>query len=144
MRVQVFKKSFRSTTEEIGAALNEALEVLHSKGWCKCQESRFSLRLCIEEALVNAKIHGNKNEAGSIVELEITEDGAMCRIRVSDEGCGFDPNLVEMPDCDELGGRGVCLIKHFMEELRFDKDCNCLEMAFRRGGLAREEVSDVQ
>jgi len=31
-----------------------------------------------------------------------------------------------------MGGRGVCLIKAFMDEVVFNPESNCLEMSFNR------------
>jgi serine/threonine-protein kinase RsbW len=97
--------------------------------------------LCLEEALVNAIVHGNDNKPDRTVKLEIAHDGDECRVSVADEGNGFDPQSVEMPDCNQLGGRGVCLIKHFMDEVKFNRAKHRLEMTFRRNSLSREEES---
>ncbi len=132
----IFHKQFKSTTEAIGETLNEALEVLMKHNWCSEQEDTFCLRLCLEEALVNAVVHGNKNEAHKPIRLEVIENGDVCHIRISDEGSGFDPAHVHMADCETLGGRGVCLIKHYMDDLRFDTVGQYLEMTFRRGSFS--------
>jgi serine/threonine-protein kinase RsbW len=137
----LFSKKLPSTMEAVGKTVNEAVDVLCSHEWCKDDTAQFSLRLCLEEALVNAMVHGNANEAARHVQIEIAEEGERCHVRVSDEGKGFDPQAIEMPDCNQLGGRGVCLIKHFMDDVRFDRAKHCLEMTFRRGSLTREEES---
>ena len=129
----IYTNEFPSTLEAVGQVLAEALDVLIRHDWCP-QGNCFSVRLCIEEALVNAVRHGNKGVAEHRVCLEIREDGERCRIRVRDQGEGFDPNSISMPDCEEFGGRGVCLIKHFMDDVSFDRESNCLEMVFRKGG----------
>lgn len=140
----LFSKSFPSTTEAIGQAVNEALEALSSHGWCTCKQDNFCLRLCLEEALINAITHGNSNVSTRSVHLEILEDGEQCRVCVTDEGQGFNPQEYDMPDCEELGGRGVCLIKHFMDDVHFDKIKNCLHMIFRRGSFERKEQSHAK
>ena len=62
-----------------------------------------------------------------------------------DEGEGFDPNSISMPPCDQLGGRGVCLIKHYMDEVTFDHAQQCLDMVFSRGTFPfREKESNVR
>lgn len=135
MKNRFFSKEFSSTTASVGEALTEALGVLHERGWCT-DEDNFCVRLCIEEALVNAVVHGNKNEPKRIVRIDMFEDGDCCRIRVRDEGEGFNPESVSMPGLDQMGGRGVCLIKHYMDDVQFNCGDHCLEMVFRRGSFS--------
>lgn len=141
MLKMLYTKSFPSTTEAVGKTVNEALEVLSANKFCQTESASFSLRLCLEEALVNAIVHGNNRRTDRKVRIEIATEGDRCRVCVADEGNGFDPQSVEMPDCNQLGGRGVCLIKHFMDEVKYNRARQCLEMTFRRGSLSREEES---
>ena len=127
-----FHKEFASTTSAVAETLGEALESMARQGWCE-PDRMFCIRLCLEEALVNAVVHGNRNEPSRQVTIRIYDEGESCRICVQDEGNGFDPEAMEMPDCDELGGRGVCLIKEYMEDVTFDYVNKCLEMVFKRG-----------
>ena len=127
----LFTKVIESTTQAVGEALNEALQALSDNQWYASGES-FCMRLCLEEALVNAVVHGNKGEAERKVEIRILEEDDHCHILVSDEGDGFDPAAIAMADCDEMGGRGVCLIKHYMEHVHFNCVENALEMVFHK------------
>lgn len=127
----VYSKEFNSTTEAIAETLAEALEVLADKNWCNAEHT-FNIRLCLEEALVNAVVHGNQNRPESKVSINIEEQGDTCTIYVKDQGDGFRPEKIEMSDCSQMGGRGVCLIKAFMEEVQFNPSENCLEMSFNR------------
>lgn len=137
MNQNLYTKEFPSTIEAVGDTIRGALKVLKDHNWCSSDHD-FCIRLCIEEALTNAVIHGNQNNADRCVRLDIYEDGECCHIRVTDEGKGFDPDTIHMPDCEELGGRGVCLIKHFMEGVRFNIDKNALEMIFNRETFTSE------
>ena len=127
----VYQKELKSTTEAIAETLSEALDALAEHKWCNADHT-FNIRLCLEEALVNAVVHGNKNHPESIVTINIEEKGDICTIKVIDQGEGFNPESVSMSECSELGGRGVCLIKAFMENVQFHGDDNCLEMTFNR------------
>jgi serine/threonine-protein kinase RsbW len=137
MAKTVFAKEFPSTTQDLAETLTAALNALIAHRWCTLEDS-FCIRLCLEEALVNAVVHGNKNQPSRMVHVEIVEDGDRCRICVRDEGNGFDPTGISMPDCNQLGGRGVCLIKHYMDEVHFDYDRNCLSMEFSRDTFSCE------
>lgn len=84
----------------------------------------FDIHVGFEEALRNAMIHGNKSEPGKkvMVETEINEKKIV--IYVEDEGIGFDPESLPDPTHDENllkeGGRGVYLINHLMDEVRYE------------------------
>ncbi len=133
----VYSTSFSSTPEAIMDTLTGALQALVEDGWFLLSQS-FSVRLCLEEALVNAVEHGNCNRPDLSVHVEIAEEDSRCIIRVRDEGEGFDPAAMEMPDCETLGGRGVCLMKHYMEDVHYNGDKNCVEMRFTRNTFACE------
>ena len=89
----------------------------------------------LEEALVNAITHGNRGDCGLDVRLTMTEDGEYCLIRVYDRGCGFCPDDITVPDPDKTDGRGICLIRHCMDEVVYDGVEHCLEMKMRRKAM---------
>lgn len=84
----------------------------------------FDIHVSFEEALRNAMIHGNKmdDQKKVIVETEVTEKEVI--ISVEDEGEGFDPGVVPDPTIDENllkeSGRGVYLIRHLMDEVKYE------------------------
>ena len=84
----------------------------------------FDIHVGFEEALRNAMIHGNKSNPGKhvSVEAEIKEDAVV--ISVEDEGDGFDPSGLPDPTLQENllkeSGRGVYLMKHLMDEVRYE------------------------
>jgi serine/threonine-protein kinase RsbW len=127
----IYEHEFASTTTAIADTLTDVLDFLADHRWINPQNT-FSIRLCLEEALVNAVVHGNENEASRRVRVRIFEEGDSCRVCVHDEGEGFEVDRIEMAQCTQLGGRGVCLIKEFMEEVRFNPHAKCLEMVFNR------------
>lgn len=132
-----FDAEFPSTFTALGDTLPAALKALRDQRWIT-HEQEFLARLCLEEALVNAIVHGNKFDESRKVRMEMAEEGDLCRIRVYDEGSGFVPGAPEMPDCRKPNGRGLCLIRHCMETVRFDNQEKCLEMTMRRRPLHKE------
>lgn len=131
-----YQKEFSSTTAAVGKALDEALGVLADEGWCT-HDNTFCIRLCLEEAFVNAVVHGNCNEPSRTVHVRMYADGDQCRVCVHDEGAGFDPASISMAECTELGGRGVCLIKEYMDDVHFNSVKQCLEMVFNRNTFCK-------
>lgn len=81
----------------------------------------FGIRLCVEEALVNAIKHGNRLDPLKTVEIQYTVEKNRFQISITDQGPGYDPNLV--PDCqaDENltrpSGRGLFLMRHYMTQV---------------------------
>lgn len=56
----------------------------------------FSMRLAIEEAIVNAIKHGNKRDPDKSVQISWSVDAGRVCVTVEDEGSGF--NLDDVPD----------------------------------------------
>jgi len=88
------------------------------------EEIIFDIHVGFEEALRNAMIHGNKSNPDKKVTIltEKTDDKVV--ITVEDEGDGFNPKDLPDPTLDENllkeGGRGVYLIEHLMDEVRYE------------------------
>src|SRR4030095_8204097 len=91
--------------------------------------------VALDEAIVNAVKHGNKGDPRKAVQIvaEFSADGV--RFIVADEGTGFERESVADPTepCSllEQNGRGLLLINHIMDEVRFNQCGNRLEM-FKR------------
>jgi serine/threonine-protein kinase RsbW len=88
-------------------------------------ESLHWVGVAVRESVINAIKHGNSGDEGKHVYVEFTPiDGARpsgIRIRVRDEGPGFDPDALPDPLAPEnmlkSSGRGIFLIRSFMDEL---------------------------
>lgn len=84
----------------------------------------FDIHVGFEEALRNAMVHGNKSDPDKkvLIEAEVGENSVT--ISVEDEGEGFDPDMLPDPTEDENllkeGGRGVYLINHLMDEVKYE------------------------
>lgn len=85
----------------------------------------FDIHVGFEEALRNAMIHGNRSNPDKkvMVETDVTANAVI--ICVEDEGEGFIPEKLPDPTQDENilkeSGRGVYLIRHLMDEVRYEK-----------------------
>ena len=93
---------------------------------------RFTIPLAVDEALLNAIEHGNRNDPDKKVRVtcRITEEWV--EISVEDEGEGFDPDSIPDPTTPEqmtaTRGRGLFLIRHYMDEVRFNEKGNKITM----------------
>ena len=99
------------------------------------EAAEFDIRLCLEEALINAMKYGNALQKELPVELDVEGGPAEVRITVKDQGPGFDVSKIE--DCTEEKnlfrnrGRGVYLIHQLMDEVRYNEKGNTLLMVKR-------------
>ena len=127
-----------SISSEKGAGqpiINEIMDQLKRHDWD--EGAIFAIHLSLEEALVNAIRHGNGYDLGKLVWVVCQLSQERCRIEITDEGEGFDPQAVPDPtDEDHLNlpsGRGVHLIRNFMSAVRYNESGNSLTMEKVRG-----------
>jgi serine/threonine-protein kinase RsbW len=92
----------------------------------------FSIKLALEEALVNAIKHGNQMDRSKKVQISYQVLPDQFEIRVTDEGPGFDP--CDVPDPTEVEnlerpcGRGLMLMRHYMNEVTYSARGNSVFM----------------
>jgi serine/threonine-protein kinase RsbW len=94
-----------------------------------------NMMTCLSEAVNNAILHGNKQDADKKVIVNAEVDGRRIIWTVTDEGEGFDPNHIPDPTAPEnlesLTGRGVFIIKHLADQCVFNDKGNELELHFK-------------
>ncbi len=91
----------------------------------------FDVRLCLEEALINAIKYGNQLKKELKVLLTLEYDKKEVKISVEDQGEGFDPKALK--DCTKEGilrnrGRGVYLIHQLMDRVEYNAKGNRILM----------------
>ena len=97
----------------------------------------FGVRLALEEAMVNAIKHGNRMESDKqvFIACELTAEEIM--VVIEDQGEGFKPEDVPDPTEDENlenpGGRGIMLIRSFMNAVAYNDRGNRLTMIKKLG-----------
>lgn len=112
-----------SLTSEVIEAL---LAQLRADAW----EERdiFGVHLAVEEALVNAIKHGNREQADKRVALAFRVNGQCVQVEITDEGPGFDPASIPDPTTsdhvDQPNGRGIMLMRSFMSRVEFNERGN--------------------
>jgi serine/threonine-protein kinase RsbW len=99
----------------------------------------FSIKLALEEALVNAIKHGNQLDRSKKVRIVYRLLADRFEIHITDEGTGFDPTDVPDPtaveNLERPCGRGLMLMRHYMSEVKFSPRGNSVVMSkvFRNG-----------
>jgi serine/threonine-protein kinase RsbW len=100
----------------------------------------FSIKLALEEALINAIKHGNQMDRAKKVHIAYRITSDRFDVTVTDEGSGFDP--AEVPDptavenLERPSGRGLMLMRHYMTEVRYNSLGNSVTMSKIRYGSA--------
>ena len=82
--------------------------------------------VAVRESVINAIRHGNRNDTSKHVVVEFDspsdENAPGLLVCVRDQGAGFDPEALANPlEPDNLlkpSGRGIFLIRNFMDEVR--------------------------
>ena len=110
-----------STLDSVNVAEQKAEEFAAKAGFDEdsCQRIAMSVR----EAAVNAVLHGNAYDPKKKVSVSYEISGESLVIRVADQGNGLNPDTVPDPLAPEnllkQSGRGIFLIRSFMDEVRF-------------------------
>ena len=89
------------------------------------EENQHRIAMAVHESVINAVAHGNKHDARKKVRLRFHLHEDRLEIRIRDEGAGFDLSRVPDPLASEnllrVSGRGIFLIRAFMDEFRVEK-----------------------
>ena len=135
------------------------------------EQCLFAIKIAVEEALVNAIHHGNLEISSQLkesdeplyyslieqrrvqkpyrtrrVQVIAKESPAEASYVVRDEGPGFDPQTLPDPtdpaNLDRCYGRGLLLIRTFMDEVYHNETGNQITLIKRRDREVREAASD--
>lgn len=86
-------------------------------------DARHWVGIAIREAVANAIKHGNRQDPGKEVDVELAVAGDEAVIRVHDRGEGFEPEAVADPLTVEnrlrTSGRGIFYMKSFMDDIQY-------------------------
>jgi serine/threonine-protein kinase RsbW len=79
--------------------------------------------MAVREAAINAVLHGNAYDPAKQVTASFETNSDSLIVRIADQGPGFDPANVPDPLAPENilrgSGRGIFLIRAFMDEVHF-------------------------
>ena len=94
-----------------------------------------NMMTCLNEAVVNAIVHGNKLDADKMVIVNAEVEPKRVVWTVTDRGLGFDYNNLADPTApdklEELTGRGVFILKHLADQCIFNASGNEVELHFK-------------
>jgi len=93
-----------------------------------------NIMIAVTEAVNNAIKHGNRSDASKNVSLALTLEDSLIKFQVQDEGEGFDfhhlPDPTSPENLEKPGGRGIFLMKHLSDEVKFIDGGRTVELSF--------------
>lgn len=135
-----FMQSVPSTITAVDRVIDRAMEVVGEMG-CACGQEE-AIEISLREALMNAIIHGHREDPRKRVTI-----CCMCHPKrgllliVRDRGAGFNPRKLPSPlsirNIFSSHGRGIFLIRRFMDEVKFARGGREIRMRKRSRTKAR-------
>lgn len=87
------------------------------------EEERFHIAMAVREAAINAVLHGNEYDPAKKFTATLEHTGSALVFKIADQGKGLDPETLPDPLAPENllrgTGRGIFLIRSFMDEVHF-------------------------
>jgi serine/threonine-protein kinase RsbW len=87
------------------------------------EDQRFHVAMALREAAVNAVLHGNDYDPSKQITASFENTGSSLVFVITDQGKGLDPETLPDPLAPENllrgTGRGIFLIRSFMDEVHF-------------------------
>ena len=113
--------SLSSTMESVGEVEAAADKLAEEAGLD--EDERFRVTMAVREAAVNAVLHGNEYDPAKLIAVTLENTGGALVISIADQGRGLDPETIPDPLAPENllrgTGRGIFLIRSFMDEVHF-------------------------
>lgn len=115
-------------------AYHEFVQIVidHLGGFGWSDKDLFGVHMALEESISNAVRHGNKHDPDKCVRVNCELSPHRFFAQICDEGSGYDPAAV--PDCCQKenlevpGGRGLALIRAYMDAVEFSDNGRCVTM----------------
>ncbi len=127
--------TFPSQLAYISLAEGIARAIFHA--YAGTEDERDNYLLAFHEAVANAVIHGNRQDASKFVEIHFILEPNGWTVEVWDQGSGFDPTHLPDPTAPENllnpHGRGIFLIRAMIERVDFQMTARgtCVRMQQR-------------
>ena len=113
-------RSSRSNIKEIEKLLLSVNEEF------RLPEEQFNnVLIAVSELLLNAIVHGNKQDEKKLVKFAVGFDDKKMIISIVDEGNGFDESKINDPTLEEnilkTSGRGMFIVKSLVDDFSYKK-----------------------
>lgn len=133
--IKTYDGSIVSSLNSVGTAVRDVIGNIKAKYGPLEDCTQFELTVVLNELVLNAIKHGNKEDENKKVKIKagVTHNGFACLI-VEDEGCGYDHDCMcrrkacyEDDDdiCDVLeSGRGILIVKNLCDQVKVNEKGN--------------------
>jgi len=115
--------TMESTLESVNKAEEMADQAASQVGFD--EDARGGISMAVREGMINAVMHGNGYSPDKHVSLTFEQTGGNLVITITDQGPGLNPDEVPDPLAPEnlmkQSGRGIFLMRAFMDEVKFRK-----------------------
>jgi serine/threonine-protein kinase RsbW len=113
--------TLESTLDSVNKIEQTAEQCAHRAGFD--EDTIPHIAMAVREAAVNAVLHGNAYDTSKHITASFETTSEALIIRIADEGPGLDPDTLPDPLAPENilrgSGRGIFLIRSFMDEVHF-------------------------
>jgi serine/threonine-protein kinase RsbW len=113
-------QQLESTLDSVDRADSLIMDAATAAGFP--EDDLHKIGMATRECMVNAVVHGNRYNANKTVHLQVSGTGDYLKIRITDQGEGFDPASLPDPLAEENllrhSGRGIFLIRAFMDDVQ--------------------------
>jgi len=129
-----FEAIIPSEIELLGGIVYFLTEEMFKHGIIGLQQ--INVKVALVEAVTNAMEHGNKLDSSKVVKIQASFTSDQAVIDIIDEGDGFDldalPNPVEKKNLFLTRGRGVFMMRQFLDEVEFHAPGNHVTVVKKR------------
>jgi len=118
----VVEVTLESDLKNVEVAEEITRRVAGTAGFDEDEQQR--IEMAVHESMINAIWHGNKNDSSKSVWLQFKIHRDRLEIHIRDQGNGFNPNHIPNPlenqNLLNVSGRGIFLIRAFMDEFKVE------------------------
>jgi len=117
------------------------------KGVSVSKKCQFETNLALEEVFSNVLSYGFNKHTDHFIKITITTAQGVLNIRVEDDGKPFNPLEAKEPTLEYdiencgIGGLGIHLIKHVMDDIRYERYQNKNVLTMKKEGCFHERAN---
>jgi serine/threonine-protein kinase RsbW len=92
------------------------------------QTAIHAVMLAVEEVASNIVNHAYQPDSGQTFQLTVMHEGDRLMVELRDHGPAFDPLQASAPDLEtdpderDIGGLGIHLVRHYMEQIQYHRE----------------------
>ncbi len=129
----IFEREFPGEEKLIAPVVLRLIEFLEHEQLLS-RQGRMQFQLCLDEAMKNAVMHGNKGDSGKTTKVQVIAGNGCFWVVIMDEGDGFDPESIPDPVSDigilNESGRGLYLMQHYAQKVEFWNEGRTVALCF--------------